>query len=70
MAKSARKTGSQRMQEQGFRQVVLWLTEVEWEVCRRVAKDRGKPISTTVREDMFGVHATNEERLRNMNYRK
>lgn len=58
------------MQEQGFRQVVLWLTDVEWACFRRIAKEQGKPIARAVREDMFGVHATNEERLKNLNYRK
>lgn len=58
------------MQEQGFRQVVLWLTEVEWAVFRRVAKDQGKPIATMARREIFELHATNEERLRNMNSRK
>ena len=67
---TTRKKGAQRMTEQGYRQVVLWLTEPEWELMRRVAKIVRKPISTMCREELFSALATPEDRARNRSYRK
>lgn len=59
MSKSVKLRGASRMREQGYRQVMLWLSPDEWALIRRAAKlrCRGGALATFARKAAI-LHAT------------
>lgn len=50
---SGRKRGADRMKEQGYKLVAVWLDETEHYLISRVAQEHGKKLATWLRETAY-----------------